>query len=389
MTNDQLNVVNDALSVMKRSITKALEYVQSNNNIFEELAQKMFKTKEQNGVVHITGVGRSLIVGKVFAELLVDLGFNISIIGSNYAKPVEDHDVVLGVSGSGFTKTTISNIEACTQKNVYIIGVTTNPQSIFGRIVDLVIDLDWCERTKEATTYEKKQIDGKSAPLTPMGTLFELTALIILIGFIYSLDKKQSKNEQHIEYLNKVKQTLNYISSSLQKKERLHETFNTLIEAVKNNISNNNQTFLFGAEMGEKIAIMSGIRLQHLGVNTIPTNLWRLRTKEDLVIFVYTQLEHNWREYKNNEEMPNRFIITSTNSNEKTIKDKDEPTIVTIPICSLKKPYVAESHKYKRHTDEFVFYSTSACILDGIVAQIAHDMSISEDKMKRKHANIQ
>lgn len=388
MTIDQLNVVNDALSVMKRSITNAIAYVESDSTIFEEVAQRMFETKEKNGVVHITGMGRSLIVGKVFAELLVDLGFDISIIGSNYAKPVEDNDLVLGVSGSGFTKTTISNIEACTQKNVYIVGVTTNAQSIFGRIVDRAIHLDWCERKKETATYEKKQIDGRSAPLTPMGTLFELTALVILIGFIYSLDKKKSKREQHIEYLNKMNQALNYISNSLitKKEEWLPNTVSTLIAAIKDNINNNKQTFLFGAEVGEKIAIMSGIRLQHLGVNTIPTNLWRLRKKEDLVIFVNTEPKDNWTEHKDSKAMPNRFIITTNKTNEKV---KDEPTIITLPICSLKRAYVAESPKYKRHTDEFLFYSTAACLLDGIVAQIANDMRISEDIMKRKHANIQ
>ena len=68
---------------------------------------KILNEARDNQRVHIVGMGRSGKVGMLFGEMLKNIGFSVSYLGKSLSKPVRTNDIVIGVTGSGWTNFTI------------------------------------------------------------------------------------------------------------------------------------------------------------------------------------------------------------------------------------------------------------------------------------------
>ena len=65
-----------------------------------------------------------------------------------------------------------------------LVTVTTNKDSTLGRMSDLVVILDNRQKPSPGKEYMERQLRGNHKSLTPLGTLFELTAAVFLDAFI-------------------------------------------------------------------------------------------------------------------------------------------------------------------------------------------------------------
>jgi 6-phospho-3-hexuloisomerase len=137
--------------------------------------------------IFVMGAGRSGLVAKSFAMRLMHIGYQVYVVGEIVTPAVTAGDVVIAISGSGNTRTISEFGEICKKLNVRLVTVTSNKDSLLGRISDLVVVIDSKSRLDNSKEYMERQLSGSHKSLTPMGTLFELTAAVFLDSFIAKL----------------------------------------------------------------------------------------------------------------------------------------------------------------------------------------------------------
>jgi len=149
--------------------------------------------------IFIYGAGRSGLAARAFAMRLVHLEFQTYVIGETITPSTQENDLFICISGSGETSSVIDYAKSAKKAGVKIISITSYPGSTLGKISDFVLVLKG--KTKldiSKEDYEKRQIQGQSVTLAPMGTLFEDTAMIFFDGVIAELMQRLGKSEQHM-----------------------------------------------------------------------------------------------------------------------------------------------------------------------------------------------
>lgn len=145
--------------------------------------------------IFVIGAGRSGLVAKAFAMRLMHLGIDVHVIGETITPALREDDLLVGLSGSGETSYVVSATKIAKGIGTQTVVITSYPQSTLAKLADHVVMLPG--RTKIATvkSYLDRQILGEYESLAPLGTLFEITALVFLDSVIASLMTKLGKNE--------------------------------------------------------------------------------------------------------------------------------------------------------------------------------------------------
>jgi len=89
--------------------------------------------------IHLVGMGRSGKVGMLFGEMLKNIGYEVSYLGKSLAKPVRENDVVIGVTGSGWTNFTTKAIQNAILRKAKILVFTGDEKSLAARLADSII----------------------------------------------------------------------------------------------------------------------------------------------------------------------------------------------------------------------------------------------------------
>lgn len=184
--NDNVEVVSDmvvadtmeTISYHMLSVSRSIDMA-----AIEEFARRLNAANR----IFVMGAGRSGLVAKSFAMRLMHIGYQVYVVGEIVTPAVAAGDVVVAISGSGNTRTISEFGEICKKLNVTLITVTTNKDSALGRISDLVVIVDSKNKLDHSKEYMERQLSGNHKSLTPMGTLFELTAGVFLDSFIAKL----------------------------------------------------------------------------------------------------------------------------------------------------------------------------------------------------------
>ena len=167
-----------------------------------EEIENFVKTIEEiyraNKKILVVGVGRSGLVGRAFAMRLRHLGARSYVVGETITPSVEEGDLLVAISGSGSTQVVVAAAEAAKKMKARVAAVTSYYDSPLGRLADLVVLVPG--RTKLASMDDSfaRQILGIHEPLSPLGTLFEDTAMVVLDAIIAELMKRLGKNESDL-----------------------------------------------------------------------------------------------------------------------------------------------------------------------------------------------
>jgi 6-phospho-3-hexuloisomerase len=150
--------------------------------------------ESKNRRILVIGSGRSGFVGRAFALRLMQSGFNVYVSGETIAPALNPGDLVIAISGSGTTKIVVAQAEIAKEVGARIISITSHPESELGQLSDLVVIIKG--RTKEDSDidFTRRQITGEY-DMAPLGTMFELSALVLLDGVIADLMKRLGQNE--------------------------------------------------------------------------------------------------------------------------------------------------------------------------------------------------
>ncbi|BAW31397.1 MAG TPA: SIS domain-containing protein [Methanothermobacter sp.] len=173
--------------IMKHSM-KAAENIDKKEvqGIVEELAKPRS--------IFILGSGRSKLIGEAFAMRLAQLELKVHVIGDSTTITPKEGDLIIVISSSGDTDTIIKEVKRLKGKGTTIIGITANKKSKLKEISEFKLYVE----TGEYRDYKKEIKKGNCDNLTPLGTLYEDTSLLILDGLIATLMEKLGKTEKDL-----------------------------------------------------------------------------------------------------------------------------------------------------------------------------------------------
>jgi len=163
----------------------------------DQFVESLINTKR----IFIVGAGRSGLVAKAFGMRLMHLGFTVYVVGEVITPAINKDDLLIIVSGSGQTLSPIVAARIAKEKGVKIVSVTSNPESEIGKLSDFVVQIKGRRPEDVKRDYEARQLTGNHEPLTPLGTLFELSAMVFLDSIIDELMLRYKKSEDELKKL--------------------------------------------------------------------------------------------------------------------------------------------------------------------------------------------
>ncbi len=173
-----LDVISDQIESLKRSIDmrQVAEFMDA-----IERARKIF----------VMGAGRSGFVARAFAMRLMHLGYDVYVVGETVTPRIGEEDLLITISGSGET-TSVVNISRKAKEEIgsTLAAITQNENSTLAKMSDVVVLLNG---------KNKHQRDEALSSIAPLGTMFELTALIFLDGLIAELMSIKNLTEKDLE----------------------------------------------------------------------------------------------------------------------------------------------------------------------------------------------
>lgn len=371
------------------------------NEELVKLHNLLVETKKKRNVVHVTGMGRSGRAVEFFAEMLKDLGFLVSIIGRTLALPVSTDDIVIAFSGSGKTSTAVANVGVCVDGGANVVIVTQNDKSRLGRFADICLVVPKSKKLQRAEEPLEIETDKgfvvslsqiseeMKSSLSPMGTLFELSALLISIGLTGMLrnDEKperafQSTLDTVIDNAEKAVQQI------LKNKKTQDEIVRVLDLFLDLSPASTKKVFWIGAGLSGIIASMHAMRFQHLGYNIHLQDDWRFRKKNDIVVAISGSGSTPFTNSFVSEAKKKKMITVGFTS----IIDSEFGSNVDLLV---KVPGRMDPDSwYNRMSESKPFIETQfefavAIVIESIIAQLAVHKGITETEMKGRHANIE
>ncbi|MEM0014005.1 MAG: 6-phospho-3-hexuloisomerase [Zestosphaera sp.] len=183
------------------SISKFLTYSLSELSLedIEKFINKLVSIYYDSKKILVLGAGRSGLVGKAFAMRLSHLGFNVYVFGETINPPINPGDALMAISGSGRTRLVVTAAEVAKTLGAIVISITTYPDSPLGRMSDVVIRVPGRTKISGEDDYNIRQLKGIYEPLAPLGTLFEITTLVMLDAVTAELMARLGKTEEDLK----------------------------------------------------------------------------------------------------------------------------------------------------------------------------------------------
>ena len=165
--------------------------------------ENIIKRLMESDKIFVMGAGRSGLAARAFAMRLMHLGFTVFVVGDSTTPAVGKGDMVVVISGSGetFTMSNLANIAK--DLGAVLVAVTSNPDSTLGKLADMVVVVKG--RTKsdsdEDEDYLERQMRGdyRSLALAPLGTMFEITSLVVLDAVVAGLMTVMGQSEADLK----------------------------------------------------------------------------------------------------------------------------------------------------------------------------------------------
>jgi len=180
------------MKVLNKFIEELLKQTLENiKKIDEEQVENVLKTLQSAKRVITVGMGRSAVVARDFAIRLLQAGFNVitireDLIGLTPLIKGKD-DVVVAVSGSGETEEVITICKVAKEKGAKVIAVTSFPDSRLGKLADHILYIGGRTRRWKYRDFLEREVEGEREPISPSGSLFEVSSIIVLEGLVAEL----------------------------------------------------------------------------------------------------------------------------------------------------------------------------------------------------------
>lgn len=151
----------------------------------ESLLDKIVNILDSANSIFITGAGRSGLVSRFFAMRLMHTGYKVYMVGEIVTPAIKAGDLFIIVSGSGATETLLPLVRKAKSVGAKVAVISMKQHSPMAELADLVCALG----TGDEASFGL--VKGM-----PMGTVFELTALIFLEAIISKIVHDKGLTEE-------------------------------------------------------------------------------------------------------------------------------------------------------------------------------------------------
>jgi 6-phospho-3-hexuloisomerase len=185
MNKIEVNDCEEVLLSMKLIIENIKEVI---DKLDREAIKAMLQKTIDGNHIFVMGAGRSRLVAKAFAMRLMHLGFSVYVVGETTTPAVLPQDVVFAISGSGETRTIADLGKLAKDIGSTLITITSKKDSTLGRISDIAVIIP--RKTKndpDEAGYLERHMRGDYKNIPPLGTSFEITALVFLDSVVSQL----------------------------------------------------------------------------------------------------------------------------------------------------------------------------------------------------------
>ena len=186
-------IYHDALSEILENVSKTTK------NVNPEQLSEMTNMIESVEHVFVMGLGRSGLVAKAFAMRLMHLGLKVYVVGETVTPAITDKDCLLAISGSGETSYIVSTTNIAKEIGAKIIAITSYNDSSLAKQSDIIVELKGRTKMDIENNYISRQISGQHQTLSPLGTLFEVSALIFLDATIAEMMHDLGQTEKDLK----------------------------------------------------------------------------------------------------------------------------------------------------------------------------------------------
>lgn len=153
--------------------------------------------------IFLMGAGRSGLVARAFAMRLMHLGLRVYVVGETTTPAVKGGDLVIAISGSGETNSIANLGKIAKHLGAKVATFTSNPDSTLGKISDIVIPVSGGLYRETPDSQEKDYLErhmmGVYRRLTPLGTLFEISTLVLADAIIAELIARTGTSEEELK----------------------------------------------------------------------------------------------------------------------------------------------------------------------------------------------
>ena len=163
-----------------------LELSNNHNKIKEEQLQNFIQMIQKSNKIFVSGKGRSGLMISAFANRLLHLGYDVSVIGEITTPHTEKNDLLIIASGSGETDSLISMAKKAKDSQVNEILITTNKESKLGKLANCVVEVPGVSKVA-------KSVDGITS-IQPMGAVFEQMLALLMDAVVLELMEINSIN---------------------------------------------------------------------------------------------------------------------------------------------------------------------------------------------------
>jgi len=390
VSNDKFSAFDNAMNFLLSVTHSTCQTVAATPGLLQRVATMLKDARSTNNLIHITGMGRSLRAGMAFGELIKNNGFEVSYPGKTLARPIQKGDVAIAFSGSGWTQTTLYHVEASILRGAKVISMVGHERSKLGRLSDEVIKIPGVKELPQERSYISKQLSGKRSPLAPMGTVSELSAMLVGIGLAVTIESEDTIEEDFTRVTNQIIQKARIAHNDLkQNRNALEGAIEVYYGLADNNLDQRPTSFFIGAGMSGLVAHLAAMRFQHLGVKVRQNYDYRFRNPGDVITILSgsgeTQLV---LDYLNLAKKSDMKVIGITIYPDSPLTKGSDYTII-IKGEEARRPSSFEQRVEDSTTFIPSFEFTAAVVLDSIIAQLAFDFEIDEDSMRKKHTNIE
>jgi len=185
MNKIEVNDCEEVLSSMRLIIENLKEVI---DKLDREAIKAMLQKIIDGNQIFVMGAGRSGLVAKAFAMRLMQLGLSVYVVGEITTPAVLPQDVVIAISGSGETRTIADLGKLAKDIGSTLITITSKKDSTLGRISDIAVIIP--SKTKndpDEAGYLERHMRGDYKKMPPLGTTFEITALVFLDSVVSQL----------------------------------------------------------------------------------------------------------------------------------------------------------------------------------------------------------
>ncbi len=333
--------------------------------------------------VIIFGTGRSGDIADAFAKFLRNIGIDQTFGPNDVPYVFGPCDLLIAISGSGSTQYTLEVARVAKEGGSFIISLTSDSNSPLALISNKIILIPGARKWKDSDYFINNLLGTPTAPLTPLGTLFELRALLFLLSLVSYI-----RGEELTESYRKLIAIIKEFEPPSEYYEKLYEILPKASAYAKQ------KTTVLGEGLSGIVGRFFSTRLRHLSKGNTErlVNFWLDKGSvavrhDDLVLIISGSASEFFATLAEKARTKGAKVATVTSFQDSKLAKVSDLTLV-IPgrqifkLKGLRSSYFPQDPKYSAFELRTLFF------LESFIHYVAEKENISETDIKMMHSDF-